>query len=143
MATRKKKSTGGLPLPWEHEGTPWRAIVAGSRVKATLVVIAIVVCGVFVAREAAHASRVRETRAAIDQTYRAIDAFRAEVGRCPASADELVHPPRTANRRLEELPKDAWGRELYVECPSLNDPDGAEVVSAGPSGDFFVDDNLR
>lgn len=143
MTVARKKRAGGIPLPWEQDGSAWRALVAGSRVKMTLLVIAVAAAAVLVYREAAHASRVRQTRAAIDEVHGAIATFRAEVGRCPESADELLHPPRGASRTLEELPKDAWGKELYVECPSLNDPDGAEVVSAGPSGDFFFDDNLR
>jgi hypothetical protein len=87
-------------------------------------------------------SRERMTRAGIAEVQRAVSAFRAEMGRCPRSTTELVHPPRTGARYLLEVPTDGWGRELYVRCPSPLDPNAAEVVSAGPSGSFGDDDNI-
>ena len=86
--------------------------------------------------------RERVTRASIAEVQRAITAFRAEVGRCPHSTIELVHPPRAGAQYLSELPRDGWGRPLYVRCPGRNPSDTAEVLSAGPSGSFSVDDNL-
>jgi hypothetical protein len=43
---------------------------------------------------------------------------------------------------LRRAPTDGWGRRLFLRCPGRFDPDSVDVVSAGPSGDFFVDDNV-
>ena len=80
---------------------------------------------------------------AITEARRAVSTFRAEVGRCPRSTTELVHPPRSRTRYLRRTPKDGWGRQLYVRCPAYDDPDGAEIVSAGPSGSLLKADNIQ
>jgi len=73
----------------------------------------------------------------------ALDAlFRAEVGRCPHSTVELVHPPRAAAQYLTEVPSDGWGRPLHVRCPGRLPGDPADVVSGGPSGSFSIDDSI-
>lgn len=87
-------------------------------------------------------SKFRFTREAIAEVQRAVAAFRAETGRCPRSTVELVHPPRAAASYLNELPSDGWGQPLYVRCPGWRNPDIAEVVSAGPSGSLYTNDNI-
>jgi type II secretory pathway pseudopilin PulG len=139
---RKKRNSGALLLPWERQrawlsqllsARRWRSLI-GSLALALLVVAALQV--------ADRKSRVRATRAAIAEVQRAVTAFRAEMGRCPRSTTELVHPPRAGARYLLEAPTDGWGRELYVRCPSPHDPTAAEVISAGPSGSFSENDNI-
>ena len=68
--------------------------------------------------------------------------FVAELGRCPRSAVELVHPPKTGAHYLDELPTDGWGNALYIRCPGGDGKDVAEIVSAGPSASFLDDDNV-
>jgi hypothetical protein len=87
-------------------------------------------------------SQVHETRVVIDRVHRALTAFRLDFGRCPSSMTELVHPPRSGVRYLDEEPLDAWGQPLWVRCPGRYDEDDADVVSAGPSGNFLNDDNI-
>jgi hypothetical protein len=140
---RSRRSSSGIPLPWEQRAAALRGVLGGSRFRVALMVITLGLTAWLVFRAADHEMRTRRTRAAIDEVHRAIDAFRAEVGRCPDGTDELTNPPREGNRYLREIPNDGWGKPLYVACPAYDDPDGAEVVSAGPSGDFFVDDNVR
>jgi hypothetical protein len=141
---RKKKRSphGALLLPWERQGAwlsqllsarRWRSLL-GSLLLALLVVAALQV--------ADRRSRLRATRASIAEVQRAVTAFRAEMGRCPRSTTELVHPPRVGARYLLEAPIDGWGRELYVRCPAPYDPSAAEVISAGPSGLFSENDNI-
>lgn len=97
----------------------------------------------FVARSAEQRQRVRETRAAIAEVKRSIAAFRADLGRCPHSLHELMHPPRSGQRYLRRIPVDGWGQAFWVRCPGRYDPEGVDVVSAGPSGSFLEDDNLH
>ena len=79
---------------------------------------------------------------AIAQLKRALDRFRTEIGRCPTSDMELLHPPTTRARYLSSMPRDGWGRPLAMRCPGYFDED-PEVLSAGPSGSFLTDDNIQ
>jgi hypothetical protein len=141
-ATRRSRRSG-IALPWEDRGAWLRELLMGRRWRGLVLVILFVAGGALVFRAAQHRERVRETRIAIADVKRSIGAFRAELGRCPRSTVELVHPPSPGTRHLAEMPRDAWGRDLHVRCPGRYDPHGADVISAGPSGSFFVDDNVQ
>jgi type II secretory pathway pseudopilin PulG len=93
-------------------------------------------------RYARHRVRVRDTRVAVAQVKQAIDQFRADVGRCPVSERELLHPPLSQKHYLDSMPKDGWGRPLTIRCPGDFDDD-ADVISAGPSGSLSKDDNIQ
>jgi hypothetical protein len=129
-------------LPWERRRALLAGVFSRKRWRALLLLSCV---GLFVAaawQAADERARVRATRAGIAEVQRAVSAFRAEMGRCPHSKTELVHPPRGGARYLTEVPNDGWGHELFVRCPSPYDPSAAEVISAGPSGSFSVDDNI-
>jgi hypothetical protein len=81
------------------------------------------------------------TRATLSEVSSAAESFVHDVGRCPRSLNELVHPPRSGVLYLHELPSDAWGRGLYLGCSGGSPPE-IEVLSAGPSGSFLDDDNV-
>lgn len=140
MAEGEKRS---LTLPWERRGAWFRGILAGPRWKVALLLIGISGSVWVLWRAADRHSRYRATRAAISEVQRAVREFRNDVGRCPRSTVELLHPPRSGTRYLRDMPDDGWGRQLWVRCPARHDEFGADVVSAGPSGSFFVDDNVR
>jgi type II secretory pathway pseudopilin PulG len=142
-AMARKRGRTRLSLPWEQRGAWLRELVAGRRWRAVLVGFLSIAAAAFVVQTSQHRSKVRQTRSAIAEVQRAIAAFRGEMGRCPRSMVELVHPPGPGARHLHAMPRDAWGREFYVRCPGRYDPQDAEVVSAGPSGSFFVDDNVE
>lgn len=142
-AMARKSRKDGISLPWEERGAWVRELLAGRRWKVVLVAAILAAIGFVVYRSAEHRARVRETRIAIADVERALATFRMEMGRCPRSKVELVHPPDPATRHLREMPTDGWGRDLWVRCPGHFDPEGVDVVSAGPSGSFFVDDNVQ
>ncbi|MEM9191092.1 MAG: type II secretion system protein GspG [Myxococcota bacterium] len=133
----------GLSLPWERRGAWFRGLVAGPRWKVALLAIGVVAIVVVLFQAADRHGRYRTTRAAIAEVQRAISEFRHDLGRCPRSTVELLHPPRSGTRYLRDMPDDGWGQQLFVRCPARHDEFSAEVVSAGPSGSFFVDDNVR
>ncbi len=141
MATRRRRPS--IALPWERRGAWLRGLVVGRRWRLVILLAAILGVLALVASSADQRQRERETRAAISEIKRAISAFRADLGRCPTSLHELLHPPRTGRRYLRHIPVDGWGRAFWVRCPGRYDPEGADVVSAGPSGSFLDDDNLR
>ena len=142
MARRRKKKRG-IALPWEQRGTWLRGMLSGQRWKVVLLVVLLVGAGVLIWREARHHAKVRSTRVAISRVQRAITSFRIQMGRCPQSTVELVHPPEPVTRQLDRMPVDGWGNALWLECPARLDAEGADVISAGPSGSFFVDDNIQ
>jgi len=137
-----RRGSTGLPLPWEGRAAWLGVFTSRSRWRA-IGLIAGIGLGIWgFLRFADHRRRVELTYGAIDETHRAVAAFRADVGRCPESADELVHPPRTGTRYLRRPPVDGFGRPLFIACPGRLEEGRPDVVSAGPSGDFFDDDNL-
>jgi hypothetical protein len=143
MKTRRKKTAlHAVLLPWERR-QPWLGGLSSGRRWRSLLMSGLV--GLFIVTSwnvADYRARVRSTRASIADVKRAIATFRAELGRCPTSKIELVHPPRAGARYLAEVPPDGWGRELLVRCPAPEDPSDAEVISAGPSGSFSEDDHV-
>lgn len=141
MATRRKNKRS-VRLPWEDRGRGLQRLLGGSRWKVLLVLLVLGVIASAFYGYAAERDRARLTRIAIDDAHRAIADFRAQIGRCPRTVTELVHPPRARTRYLRQVPRDGWGTPLFIRCPATDDQSSAEVVSAGPSGDLFVDDNL-
>jgi hypothetical protein len=132
-AARKKRSARpAVALPWERRGRHWSTQLTGRLGVGIVALVGVALLARGAWGVADRRERQRVTRAAI----------RSELGRCPHSTIELVHPPRSGAQYLSELPRDGWDRPLYVRCPGRDPQDVAEVVSAGPSGSFSVDDNL-
>lgn len=139
----KKSIGGGIALPWERRGAWLRQLLSGRRWKVLLAIGVVALAVALVASSAEHRQRVVDTRAAIGEIKRGVATFRADMGRCPQSLHELMHPPRSGRRYLRRVPVDGWGRAFFVRCPGRYDPDGIDVLSAGPSGSFLVDDNIQ
>jgi general secretion pathway protein G len=77
------------------------------------------------------ASGVRQTRAALDRTRQAVDAYLADHdGGCPPDLGELARYGTG-----EALPRDAWGRPLRLICPSRREGTSYELMSDGPDGE--------
>lgn len=129
-------------LPWERRSAWLSDLGSGRRWRAAL--LPLVVAGTLAGtwRFADQRARVRTTRAGIAEVQRAVALFRAEVGRCPHSTVELVHPPRAAAQYLTEIPSDGWGRPLHVRCPGTRPGDPADVISGGANGSFSIDDSV-
>lgn len=142
MNNRKRRASRSVLLPWERRRALWSSLFAPRRFRATLGVLLLGLLVGFAYELAADRSKLRATRATIAETQRAVAQFRSEVGRCPRSTVELLHPPKTGARYLSDTPIDGWGRELVVRCPSQKDAHAADVISAGPSGSFLEDDNI-
>ncbi len=73
-------------------------------------------------------SGTRQTRAILQETESAVEAYMAEHdGGCPTtSADVAVHMKR------QVLRPDAWGQPPRIICPSRQGGVGFDVVSDGP-----------
>lgn len=137
--TRKRSS---IALPWERRGTLLERVAMFRRVRFIVLVVALV-WGTAKVWEFEHThDAINETRVTLAAVHQAVRNFRSDIGRCPQSIDELVGATRGGATYLRERPIDAWGRPIYVSCPGRFDPNDADVVSAGPQGSFFDDDNV-
>lgn len=140
MAGRRQRER--VSLPWERRGGRLRSALSSTRWQALLVAVVLIVAGVAFTGYAQRRVRIRNTSVAIGQVKLAIDRFRADVGRCPSSETELLHPPLPQKHYLDAIPTDGWGRPLHIRCPGHYD-DEADVISAGPSGSLLKDDNIQ
>lgn len=140
MARRRQRER--VALPWERRGGRFRGTIERTRWQALLAIVAVVLLSIGFARYARERLRARNTRVAIEQVQHAIDRFRTDVGRCPSSTVELLHPPLSQKRYLDSLPVDGWNRPLHIQCPGHFE-DEADVISAGPSGSLLEDDNIQ
>ena len=140
MARRRQKER--ISLPWEKRRGRWSTAIRNPRWQAWIGGALLVVAAVTFARYARHRVRVRDTKVAIAHLKDAIERFRADMGRCPSSDTELLHPPRSQTHYLDAMPMDGWGRPFTVRCPGYFRSE-AEVVSAGPSGSLLQDDNIQ
>lgn len=142
MSKRRKRPAGVVPLPWEGRGMWFSDVLSLRRIRPLIIASGVLALGLAAYDLSDNRTRQRATRSAISEVHRAIAAFRSEMERCPRSTVELVHPPKAGAQYLDELPRDGWDRELEVRCPGSRGPQFADVVSAGPSGRFDVDDNI-
>jgi hypothetical protein len=138
-----RRARTSIALPWERQGSRLRELVAtGQWRRVALALVALGIAG-GIWQSAEARGKVRRTREEIAETRRALAQFREHMGRCPYSIGELVHPSRAGVRYLRDEPLDGWGNPLWVRCPGRYDEGGVDVVSAGPSGNFLVDDNIQ
>jgi hypothetical protein len=71
---------------------------------------------------------LRETRASLEDTRRAVEAFMAEHdGGCPGALQDIA-----AYMKRKQVLRDAWGQLPRLTCPSRHTEVGYEVVSDGP-----------
>jgi hypothetical protein len=141
MAKQSRKR--GVSLPWEHRSAWFRELFRGSRWRQLFGLTIVIFSVIGIWQNAVYNDRVRVTRLAIDEVTRAATAFREEIGRCPNAVQELTRPPRAGRRYLRRVPHDAWGHDLFMECPSRRDPESLNILSAGPSGSLLMDDNIQ
>jgi len=67
-------------------------------------------------------------RSELVNIQQALGHFRLETNNdCPQHLNELFEA-----RFLNKPPLDPWGQPFHLVCPGRHDPEGADVVSAGP-----------
>jgi type II secretory pathway pseudopilin PulG len=142
MGMVRSRNRDRISLPWERRGGRLRGAMRNTRWQALFASVLLVALLIGFARYAERRVRMRDTRVAIAQVKQAIDRFRTDVGRCPSTNTELLHPPLSQKHYLDAMPTDGWGRPLHIRCPGQFE-DEADVISAGPSGSLLKDDNIQ
>ena len=128
MARARVKDTSIL-LPWERRGG-FLQRPGVARVRPILLIVGVITLFVVVAQRERRAAGVRATRASLLELNQAIDTYRADNGwKCPADLLELER-----KSYIKKVPLDAWGHPFDLTCPGRFDPQGYELVSAGPDG---------
>ena len=141
MVRRSYKRGPRLALPWEREDSPVRVLVSGRRLRPALFAVVFLVGLTGAYSFGGHHAELGAARAQLAEVERATFQFITEVGRCPHDPMELVHPPRTGVQYLHSAPVDPWGHPVFLRC-SFDEHAQVEVLSAGPSGSLFNDDNI-
>jgi hypothetical protein len=152
---RSYKPRARLMLPWERELRPLRRSGWARSAGSLLAVAALSLLTFEALGQDDKRAELRVTRAMLSDVERATRAFVSELGRCPEDLAELVHPPKSGRQFLRELPLDAWQQPPLLRCIEAQQSEieaqrseieaqrsEIEVVSAGPSGSFFDDDNV-
>ena len=136
-----RRNKSNISLPWERKTHFFR--LRSFRWRWLLLAVLCAVIAIAFIKDGIGRQARRETQVAIDLTKRAVQDFRRDIGRCPNSMVELLHPPLVGARYLAQTPRDAWGQALRIRCPGHFDPQSIDVISAGPSGSFLNNDNIR
>jgi len=58
---------------------------------------------------------------------------------CPKSLDDLVAQKYVSKSSA----KDPWGKDFVLHCPGTQDPDSADVISAGPDKTEGTADDIK
>ncbi len=138
-----KRRERTIYFPWERRGIG-RALTLPRRQTTVFLLVAAVVGCIFLLHARNKQRRmVRMTRATLEQTRVALDAYRADhAGRCPRDLQELTAPPDHA-AYLRSVPVDAWKRPLRFSCPSRQPTRPYDLAADGPDGEPYGLDRIE
>ena len=127
---RRRAADRRIFFPWEGRRGLFRAVRlrrARPFLWAAVAVGFLVAVGVRERRS----SGIRQTRAVLDTTRQAVNAYLADHdGGCPEDLAAVVdYAP------FETVPRDAWGRPLRLVCPARREGRDFELMSDGPDGE--------
>ncbi len=131
-----------LKLPWERGEGLWRRYLGGTWLRRFVLLGVLVTSAWLGARAQLRREKTRITRQRQHALSIAIEGFRLQIGRCPRGLGEVLHPPGERVAFLSSLPNDGWDRPWHFLCPAPGRLLGYEITSAGPSGDFWLPDNI-
>jgi len=116
-------------FPWERSKALPRWLRLGRVRPFLLVGLVLVLLPVIGLRERRRAG-VRQTRAVLQDTRRALDAYQADHdGGCPPNLQGAMQ-----YTGLERPAVDAWGQPLRLICPGRQKGSPYELMSDGPDG---------
>jgi general secretion pathway protein G len=91
-------------------------------------------------------ARQTAVRADLSSIKTALDAFEVDNGYYPRSLQDLLQQPSNAKNwhgpYLESIPRDPWGNPYVYTYPGRHNPNGYDLLSAGPDGRVGTDDDI-
>jgi hypothetical protein len=139
---RRRERT--IYFPWERRGISRALALPRRRFTVWILIsVAVMLLAWIIVRDRRRRNE-RVTRAVIERTRVAIDAYRADhPGRCPASLMELTAAAPDHRAYLTALPLDAWKRPLRFSCPSREATRPYDLLSDGPDGEPYGLDRIE
>lgn len=110
-------------------------------IELMFVIVIIAVLGGIVAFNfvgAADTAKVSATEASIKTVKAALSLYRGQYSAYPPTLQALLD-----TKSLTEAPKDGWNNPFEYYSPTINYPNGFELISAGSDGQFNTADDIR
>ncbi|MBI2388996.1 MAG: type II secretion system protein GspG [Deltaproteobacteria bacterium] len=143
MFGRRKRRERTVYFPWERRGVLGALDLRRRRAGLWLLAIVAVLFVWWFRERDRSAKMARISRASIERTREAVDAFRADHGgRCPRDLAELAAPADHA-AYLSSAPVDAWKRPLRFTCPGRDPARPYDLLSDGPDGEPYGLDRIE
>jgi hypothetical protein len=125
--SRKRISDTRIFFPWESHGGMPRWIGFG-RLRPIIAFTFLLIGILLIAGRESRQANARQTRAMLQETELAVQAYMADHdGGCPSSPQDVA-----THLKHQVLRRDAWGQLPRLICPSRQTGLGFEVVSDGP-----------
>lgn len=84
-------------------------------------------------------AQVKIAKQRVKEVLQGVTTFMIDNNNCPKGMDELV-----AQKYLSKgAAKDPWGKDFTLKCPGQQDPDSADISSAGPDKQDGTQDDIR
>jgi hypothetical protein len=132
MAIFRQRKLGERRIffPWEARGGVRRFLALG-RLGPALLLASTLAFVWWVARRERHAGAERRTRVALSALRGPVERYLLEhEGACPAKLTDVL-----AASGLGELPRDGWGRQLRLVCPTDRPDVPYVLMSDGPDAE--------
>lgn len=84
-------------------------------------------------------AQVKIAKERVKEVMQGVTTFMIDNNNCPQSLEQLV-----GQKYLSKgASKDPWGKEFTLRCPGTNDPEAADISSAGPDKQDGTADDIK
>ena len=93
-------------------------------------------------------ARIQATKTQLGAFKTALDMFEVDNGHYPRGKnglDDLVRQPKDASnwhQYMDKIPLDPWNNKYLYEFPGRHNPNGFDLMSAGPDGRAGTEDDI-
>ena len=94
-------------------------------------------------------AKLKATKVQMKALEEALGLYEMDQGGFPKGTSGLsalvVKPAGASNwhKYLKQVPKDSWGNDYVYVFPGKHDPEGFDLASAGPDGQFGTEDDIN
>jgi general secretion pathway protein G len=84
-------------------------------------------------------AQVKIAKERVKEVMQGVTTFMIDNNNCPQGIEQLVGQKYLSKGAA----KDPWGKEFSLKCPGTNDPEAADVSSAGPDKQDGTPDDIK